>query len=136
MVLGESLIPGAGQGVFARRDLPPRTVAAFYNGLRVPVDERFPKLRFPPYCIKVGDVTDPCEEFIDLPVREGADSLRREVDLLKAITPDRQSRGREEEEADSEDDNEDQFSGYDDDFSVGIDLPMAMDTTSGLTLIF
>ena len=69
-------------------------------------------------------------------VREVADSLRREVDLLKAITPDRQSRGREEEEADSEDDNEDQFSGYDDDFSVGIDLPMAMDTTSGLTLIF
>ena len=74
MVLGESRIPGAGQGVFARRDLPPRTVAAFYNGLRVPVDERFPKLRFPPYCIKVGDVTDPCEEFIDLPVREGADT--------------------------------------------------------------
>ena len=34
--LAPSLIPGAEEGLFARRDYPPNTLVSFYHGLNVP----------------------------------------------------------------------------------------------------
>ncbi len=34
--VGPSSFPGAGEGLFARRDLPAGTLVAFYNGVRIP----------------------------------------------------------------------------------------------------
>ena len=34
-----SLVVGAGQGVFVKRDIPMGTVVAFYNGIRIPAEE-------------------------------------------------------------------------------------------------
>ena len=55
----------------------------------------------------------------------------REVaeNILKSLTPERQTQPAFSQEGESEE--EEEMSGYDDDFSVGIDLPMAVDTTSG-----
>ena len=36
--LAPSLIPGAEEGLFARRDYPPTTLVSFYHGLNVPYD--------------------------------------------------------------------------------------------------
>ena len=36
--LAPSLIPGAEDGLFARRDYPPNTLVSFYHGLNVPYD--------------------------------------------------------------------------------------------------
>ena len=36
VVCRQSQVPGSGDGLFARRDLPEGTIAAFYNGVRIP----------------------------------------------------------------------------------------------------
>ena len=36
--LAPSLIPGADEGLFARKDYPPNTLVSFYHGLNVPYD--------------------------------------------------------------------------------------------------
>ena len=55
-------------------------------------------------------------------VRDAAGAVREVAEnILKSLTPERFGQESDEEE----------MSGYDDDFSVGIDLPMAVDSTSG-----
>ena len=67
-------------------------------------------------------------------VRDAAGAVREVAEnILKSLTPERQTQpgfGQEGAEGESEEEEE-EMSGYDDDFSVGIDLPLAVDSTSG-----
>ena len=59
-------------------------------------------------------------------VRDAAGAVREVAEnILKSLTPERL------EERGGQDSDEEEMSGYEDDFSVGIDLPMAVDMTSG-----
>ena len=74
-------------------------------------------------------------------VRDAAGAVREVAEnILKSLTPERQTQPgfsqqqveqQVEEEVGEGESEEEEMSGYDDDFSVGIDLPLAVDTTSG-----
>ena len=72
-------------------------------------------------------------------VRDAAGAVREVAEnILKSLTPERQTQSvfnqqeeKEGEESGEEEEEEEEMSGYDDDFSVGIDLPLAVDSTSG-----
>ena len=66
-------------------------------------------------------------------VRDAAGAVREVAEnILKSLTPERQTQpGFGQEGAEGESEEEEEMSGYDDDFSVGIDLPLAVDSTSG-----
>ena len=69
-------------------------------------------------------------------VRDAAGAVREVAEnILKSLTPERQtqpnfSQQQQQQEGEGESEEE-EMSGYDDDFSVGIDLPLAVDSTSG-----
>ena len=44
--LARSDIPGAGDGLFAKKDVPLNTIVAFFNGLKIPTDVDYAKELF------------------------------------------------------------------------------------------
>ena len=49
----ESHLRGAGEGLFARKDLPAGTIVAFYNGVRLPFRLGGPKETWDTSCYKI-----------------------------------------------------------------------------------
>ena len=39
-------IPGAGEGLFAKKDVPRNTIVAFFNGFKIPTDVDYAKELF------------------------------------------------------------------------------------------
>ena len=62
--LAMSDIPGAGEGLFAKKDVPRNTIVAFFNGLKIPTDVDFVKELFA--FDEVGLTYDSCFDHIKL----------------------------------------------------------------------
>ena len=62
----ESSISGAGEGLFARKDLPPKTIVAYYNGLKVMPEQNYAPMNFN-YQIYVDWGNTDQSPYIDIP---------------------------------------------------------------------